>query len=163
MPRKSTSGIKRYGRVFYAGPVRLFDNDSNSLEDQFDAVLMCKGKLKIKKEDFNGDFGPEDYIDVDSYEEQEYKAIMDGWSHTFESLAKFLAPRGKIKVKSVEVTLPDSVICDNSHGQPQTGAKAQIWTSDITIDFDDIAADRKSFEDIAGNLRMSLSNWYGIN
>jgi len=37
-------------------------------------------------------------------------------------LAKFLAPRGKIKVKSVEVTLPDSVICDNSHGQPQTGA-----------------------------------------
>jgi len=32
MPRKST-GIKRYGRVFYAGSVRLFDNDSNSLED----------------------------------------------------------------------------------------------------------------------------------
>ena len=78
MPRKSTGGIKRYGRVFYAGSVRLFDNDSNSLEDQFDAVLMCKGNLKIKKEDFNGDFGPEDYIDVDSYEEAEYKAIMDG-------------------------------------------------------------------------------------
>ena len=156
MPRKST-GIKRYGRVFYAGSVRLFDNDSNSLEDQFDAVLMCKGNLKIKKEDFNGDFSPEDYIDVDSYEEAEYKAIMDGWSHTFESLAKFLAPRGKIKVKSVEVTLPDSVICDNSHGQPQTGS------DEITIDFDDIAADRKSFEDIAGNLRLSLSNWFGIN
>ncbi len=159
MPRKSTSGIKRYGRVFYAGPVRLFDNDSNSLEDQFDAVLMCKGKLKIKKEDFNGDFGPEDYIDVDSYEKEEYKAIMDEWSHTFESLAQCLAS-SRIKVKSVEVTLPDSVICDNSYGQPQTGAKAQTWTDTITIDFDDMVADRKSLEDIAGNLRLSLSNWY---
>ena len=162
MPRKST-GIKRYGRVLYAGSVRLFDNDSNSLEDQFDAVLMCKGKLKVRREDFNGDFGPEDYIDVDSYEEQEYKAIMNEWTHTIESLAKFLAPRGKIKVKTVEVTLPDSIICDNSHGQPQDGAKAQTWTDTITIDFDDIAADRKSLEDIAGNLRLTFSNWYGIN
>ena len=33
MPRKSIGSIKRYGRVFYAGSVRLFDNDSNSLED----------------------------------------------------------------------------------------------------------------------------------
>ena len=155
MPRKST-GMKRYGRVLYAGSVRLFDNDSNSLEDQFDAVLMCKGNLKIEKEDFNGDFGQEDYIDVDSYEEAEYKAIMDEWTHTFESLAQLLKS-SRIKVKSVEVTLPDSVICDNSHGQPQTGS------DEITIDFDDISADRKSLEDIAGNLRLSLSNWFGIN
>lgn len=158
MPRKST-GIKRYGRVFYAGPVRLFDNESNSLEDQFDAVLMCKGMLKIKKEDFNGDFGPEDYIDVDSYEKEEYNAIMNEWAHTFESLADCLAP-SRIKVKSVEVTLPDSVICDNSHGQPQLGAKAETWTDSITIDFDDMATDRKKLEDIAGNLRLSLSKWY---
>ena len=158
MPR----GIKRYGRVFYAGSVRLFDNESNSLEDQFDAVIMCKGKLKIKKEDFNGDFGPEDYIDVDSYEEAEYKAIMNKWTRAFKSLAQLLKS-SIITVKSVEVTLPDSIICDNSFGQPQTGAKAQTWTDTITIDFDDIATDRKSLEDIADNLRLSLSNFYNFN